>query len=87
MSLNIKSEHTHQLARELAELTGESLTTTVTIAVEERLTRLRSAGQPDQPDLAERLMWIGRDSAARLKEPWRSVDHGELLYDEAGMPR
>jgi antitoxin VapB len=84
MSLNIKSEHTHQLVRELAGLTGESQTMAVTVAVQERLARLRSA---EQAPLAERLLRIGRDTAARLKEPWRSMDHGELLYDEHGLPR
>ncbi|WP_211224072.1 hypothetical protein, partial [Pseudonocardia asaccharolytica] len=33
------------------------------------------------------LLAIGRDSARRLAEPARSVDHGELLYDERGLPR
>jgi len=84
MGLNIKSEHTHRLVRELAELTGESQTTAVAIAVQERLARIRSA---EQAPLAERLLRIGRDTAARLKEPWRSMDHGELLYDEHGLPR
>ena len=37
MSLNIKNEETHCLARELAELTGETLTVAVTVAVRERL--------------------------------------------------
>jgi hypothetical protein len=31
--------------------------------------------------LADRLLAIGRDCAARLKEPFRSADHGDLLYD------
>ena len=30
---------------------------------------------------------IGKDCAARLKEPFRSADHGDLLYDERGLPR
>lgn len=84
MSLNIKNEQTHQLVRELAELTGESQATAVTIAVQERLARLR---RMEEPDLTERLLRIGRDTAARLKEPWRSMDHAELLYDESGLPR
>jgi antitoxin VapB len=41
MSLNIKNEQTHALARELAEITGESITGAVTVAVRERLDRLR----------------------------------------------
>jgi len=37
--------------------------------------------------LAAELLALGRDCAARLKEPWRSADHAELLYDERGLPR
>jgi len=41
MSLNIKNEQTHRLARELAKLTGENVTAAVTIALQERLERVR----------------------------------------------
>ena len=34
--------------------------------------------------LAERLLAIGQDCAPRLQEPFRSADHGDLLYDENG---
>jgi antitoxin VapB len=84
MGLNIKNEETHRLAVELAKLTGESLTAAVTQAVRERLDRIRrEAGS----SLADRLMAIGKDCAARLKEPFRSADHADLLYDERGLPR
>lgn len=84
MSLNIKSEEAHRLARELAQLTGENLTVAVIVAVRERLERerrQRGAG------LVERLLAIGRDCSAHLKEPYRSIDHATLLYDELGLPR
>ena len=84
MSLNIKSEETHRLVRELATLTGESMTQAVTEAVRERLDRVR---RKRGIRLAGRLMAIGKDCAAHLKEPFRSVDHGDLLYDERGLPR
>jgi antitoxin VapB len=84
MGLNIKSEETHRLARELARLTGESMTAAVTEAVRERLDRVRSR---QAISLAERLLVIGKECAARLKEPFRSADHGDLLYDERGLPR
>jgi antitoxin VapB len=84
VSLNIKSEEAHRLARELARLTGESMTAAVTEAVRERLHRLR---RERAVGLADRLLAIGKDCAAHLKEPFRSVDHGELLYDERGLPR
>ncbi len=84
MSLNIKNEETHRLVRELSALTGESMTEAVTAAVRERLERIRGeAGQ----SLADRLLAIGQDCAAHLKEPFRSADHADLLYDERGLPR
>lgn len=84
MSLNIKNEKTHRLVRELARVTGESMTAAVEKAVRERLDRVRTARGGD---MAERLLKIGKECAAHLKEPYNSVDHGELLYDEKGMPR
>jgi antitoxin VapB len=84
MSLNIKSEEAHRLARELARLTGESMTAAVTEAVRERLDRVR---RKQAGGLADRLLAIGKDCASRLKEPFRSVDHADLLYDERGLPR
>jgi antitoxin VapB len=84
MGLNIKNEETHRLAEELARLTGESMTAAVTQAVRERLARVR---RDRGIGLSERLLAIGRDCAERLKEPYRSVDHGDLLYDERGLPR
>jgi antitoxin VapB len=84
MSLNIKNEEVHRLARELAALTGESMSAAVAEALRERLERVRRA---KEGDLAERLLAIGKDCAARLKEPFRSIDHGDLLYDERGLPR
>ena len=84
MGLNLKNEETHQLAKELAALTGESMTAAVTLAVRERLQRIR-AGR--RGSLAHRLLAIGKDCAPRLKEPFRSIDHGDLLYDARGLPR
>jgi hypothetical protein len=34
----------------------------------------------------ERLAAIARDCAQRLTPEVRSIDHGELLYDERGLP-
>ena len=42
MSLNIKNEKTHRMARELARLTGENMTAAVDQAVRERLDRVRA---------------------------------------------
>lgn len=80
MSMNIKSEKAHRLAEELATLTGQSMTAVVTEALEEKLKRIRNKG------MADRIMKIARESAALLNgEPL--PDHGELLYDENGLPK
>jgi antitoxin VapB len=84
MSLNIKNEDAHRLARELAEFTGESMTLAVSEALRERLERVR---RDSRVGVAERLLKIGKECASRLKEPYKSIDHGELLYDEKGLPK
>lgn len=84
MAINIKNEKTQKLAKELAKLTGESMTAAITEAVRERLDRMRGK---QGASLAELLLQIGKDCAAHLHEPFRSVDHGELLYNEQGLPR
>ena len=85
MALNIKNDEADRLARELAALTGETVTTAVTAALRERLGHVRR--QHHDKGLARRLLAIGADCAGRLKEPYRSIEHGELLYDERGLPR
>jgi antitoxin VapB len=84
MSMNIKNKEAHRLTEELAKLTGESLTTAVTESVRERLNRVR---RERGGDIAERLMAIGKDCAAHLKKPFRTIDHGKMLYDEKGLPK
>ncbi|HUK60810.1 MAG TPA: type II toxin-antitoxin system VapB family antitoxin [Stellaceae bacterium] len=86
MSLNIKNEEADRLARELADLTGESVTAAVTEALRERLARERR--QRRREGMSERLLAIGAEVAARLKEPWKSMDIDEFLYDEkTGLPK
>ncbi len=84
MSMNIKNADTERLVRELTAITQESMTTAITEAVRERLDRVR---RPRRKDLADRLMAIGRDCAPRFKEPFRSAEHGDLLYDDRALPR
>jgi antitoxin VapB len=55
------------------------------VALEERLERVRH--HKNRAGLAERLLAIGRETAAHSTAAERAVDHGELLYDEHGLPR
>jgi antitoxin VapB len=84
LSLNIKNPETCRLIQELANLTGETMTAAVTIAVRERLDRLR---EEQKGDLAERLLAIGRECAKLLGEDFRKLDYNDMLYDEKGLPR
>jgi len=84
MALNIKNPVTEKLAEKLARLTGKSKTAAITEALRERLERLTV--EPED-GLAERLLRIGKQCAAHLREPYRTIEHGELLYDEKGMPK
>ncbi len=84
MALNIKDKDTHRLVRELADLTGESMTAAVTEAVRERLDRVRGRSRGD---VAERILKLAKECGPLWKEPFRSMDHADLLYDEKGLPK
>jgi len=82
MALNIKDEQADRLARELAAETGESITTAVTVAVRERLDRVRGA-VPHEQRLLE-IRWISERCAALPVLDGRSAE--EILgYDETGL--
>jgi antitoxin VapB len=82
--MNIKNNAAQKLALELSKLTGESLTAAVTEAIRERLERVQKA---QRAGLADHLLRIGKDCAAHLTEPFRSAEHGTVLYDAMGLPR
>ncbi|MSQ70189.1 MAG: transcription factor [Betaproteobacteria bacterium] len=81
MSLNIKDPETHQLAAALAKATGESMTRAVTLAIQERLERVKRHHRPS----ASELLAIGARCAESLTS--RRIDHARLLYDELGLPK
>lgn len=84
MGLNIKNDETHELAKRLASLTGETMTQAVTVALRDRLAREKA--KRNRSRVAERLMEIGRRNAARPVLDDRSPD--EIIgYDERGLPR
>jgi antitoxin VapB len=83
MSLNIKNPEAHELATELARLTGESMTKTVTEAIRERLEREKR--KRDEDKLFAELMEIAEQGAAYPRRDNRSLE--EFLYDERGLPR
>ena len=83
MSLNIKDREAHELAAELARLTGESMTKAVTEAIRERLKREKR--KRDEDKLFAELMEIADQCAAYPRRDDRSLE--DFLYDERGLPR
>jgi antitoxin VapB len=86
MSLNIKNPEAHALAARLAQKTGETLTDAVTTALRERLVRLERAAEFDEERYLA-LKALVKGSRELWRDPFLSTDHGELLYDERGLPK
>ena len=83
MSLNIKNAETCRLAEELAELTSENKTQAITIALRERLERLRR----NRDEEVQAMMEIGRRASANMGPGPSSTEIGDFLYDERGVPK
>lgn len=86
MSLNIKNPEAHALAARVANLTGETLTEVVVTALRERLERIEDVDAINE-ERYRRLKTLVKGSRRLWREPYLSTDHGELLYDEHGLPR
>ncbi len=82
--LNIKSEDAYRLASRLSELTGESLTSVVTKALQAELERQERAR--DREERLRRVREITADIRQNLRHPLPSSNH-DWLYDENGLPR
>ena len=84
MALSLKDPEADRLAREVARRTGETLTTAVIVALQERLARLRAKGR--RRPLRDELRDIARRCAALPTLDDRSAD--EIIgYDAKGLPR
>ena len=85
MGLNIKNEETCRLADELAQLTGETKTGAITKALRERLER--EAKQHGMKTRLRRMRAIAERCAVLVGPELSSAQHGDLLYDEHGLPK
>jgi antitoxin VapB len=84
MALNIEDHHVERLVRELAEETGESVTTAVSVAARERLERLRGA-VPRERRKQELLRIVNQTAKLPILDD-RSPD--EILgYGPGGLPQ
>ena len=85
MALSIRDGETDRLARELASLTGETMTRAIRIALEERLARERRARAVRDRERFERIVALIDEYAALPVLDDRPAD--EILgYDEHGLP-
>lgn len=101
MSLNIKNERTHALVRELAGLTGMTQTSAVEDAVRRRLEELQSepgtrslrpAPKYAPEEIERRIAAMERSATAfravtTAEQREAMAQHGDWLYDEAGLPQ
>lgn len=83
MSLNIKNPEAHRLARELAEVTGGTLTDAVTEALRERLAeaRKRDSAELMLEEVREIQSFVAGLPDRDLRTPEEAVG-----YDEFGIP-
>ena len=90
MSLNIKNEETYELVKELAAMTGVSLTAAVKVAVRNEIERERSsrraAGQRPRKR-SEVLRTFAEEFSSKVRNPIHSWEVDALLYDENGLPK
>lgn len=83
MALNIKDPETDRLARDLASLTGESITVAVNKALRERIEGIQ--GVPTYEEKLAAIRRVTDRSAARPVLDDRTPD--EIIgYDEHGLP-
>ena len=86
MSLNIKNDHVHELAREAARRTGKSQTSVIEEALEKLLADLEHERR--RVGLKEDLMAIAADFQARTVSAGDGPLSSDWLYDEqTGLPR
>ena len=87
MSLNIKNEHVHELAREAARRTGKSQTSVIEEALEKFLADLDYSPEAVE-ERAAHLLAIAADFRSRLTPEDRERLTPDWLYDdETGLPR
>ena len=86
VQLNIKDERTVQLARQLAQKLGRSVTDIVREALEEKA----SAREREVEAKIARLNAIVDEFQRNVPEEWRGKTSKEVMdsiYDEYGMPK
>ena len=92
MSLNIKNHQTYELVKELAVMKGLSLTSAVTVAVQNEIDREKASregsGQPPQKSRFDLLREFSEQCAPLFKNGHTGNELINDLYDEeTGLPK
>lgn len=86
MVVQIENPETLRLVEELTRGTGQSAKRVIDVALRERLARLRTP--EEEAARRARVYEIVKDLQAQFKASGLPlIDHGDLLYDENGLPR
>ena len=85
MSFKPENDEIQRLAGELANLTGETVDEAVNVALRERLERVKHERSVEERLHAMRA--ISQRTAKMLRDGPSAVEHGDLLYDERGLPK
>ena len=85
MSFKPENDEILRLAEELANLTGETVDEAVVVALRERLERVRHERSFEAR--LQKIRAITERTSRMVREGTPVVDHGELLYDERGLPK
>lgn len=81
IQINIKNQKARALVDEIVQRTGETVTEAVTAALQRRLNELT------REEKLARVRELTKGLAQHWVEPWKSLDHGDILYDETGLPK
>ncbi|EJL29211.1 transcription factor like protein [Caulobacter sp. AP07] len=93
MALSIKTREADQLARDLAKLTGETMTQAVTVALKERLERETSARAETPEAFVARIMALtaklrdGVDFRPVTPEEWLDAGGDDLDFELAAKEK
>lgn len=85
MAFSIRNPEAEAIARELVAVTGESLTAAVTVALRDRLARVKIRQTEDKARIKDELLEIGR--RVSLLPTLSSASDDEIFgWDECGLP-
>ena len=85
MGISIKNDEVETLIRQLAEVEHAGVTEVIERAVRDRIAKLKQIEAVDEEDRQRRL----DETLKRFRSypVYDDRDHGDMLYDEDGLPK